>query len=67
MDLPEMVLGIAHNGGEISDLSWVPADLYSEGTKEYLPRLGILGAACQDGNVRVWSICDPSGLSKKNE
>lgn len=62
-----MVLGITHNSGEVTDMTWLPADLFLEETKEHQARLGLLGASFQDGTVRIWSICDPSHLVNNHQ
>ena len=57
---PRMKIGLVHDFGKIWCLKWCPSGC--ETTKDgnisssYLPRLGILAAACADGSVRLFSI-----------
>lgn len=61
-----MVIGILHDSGEVWDLSWFPTDIYEEITDEKrMTTLGLLGAACQDGTVRIWSVLDPEQLNNR--
>ncbi|XP_067122900.1 uncharacterized protein [Centruroides vittatus] len=71
---PKLALAIAHENGEIWDLTWCPSgcweevsDLQNDGLKKSgnkLPRLGLLAAACSDGTVKIYSIPQPYCLTK---
>lgn len=71
---PKLALAIAHENGEIWDLTWCPSgcweevvDLQNDAFKKSgnkLPRLGLLAAACSDGTVKIYSIPHPCCLGK---
>lgn len=57
---PELEFCIAHNYGRVWSLVWCPSGCYDE------ERLGLLAAACSDGTVRIFSIPNPTTLTKEN-
>ena len=61
----EMALGLAHNFGQILDMKWCPSgnQLEDADNDDVLARLGLLGVACSDGNVRIFSVCQPEDIS----
>ena len=67
---PIMKLGLVHDFGKIWCLKWCPSGC--ETTEEnqnsdYLPRLGIIAAACSDGSVRIIPIPKLSSLVREKE
>ena len=48
--VPRMELSISHSYGRVWSLIWCPSGCYDE------KRLGLLGAACSDGTVRIFSV-----------
>lgn len=57
---PELEFCIAHNYGRVWSLVWCPSGCYEQ------ERLGLLAAACSDGTVRIFSIPNPTTLTKEN-
>lgn len=57
---PELEFCIAHNYGRVWSLVWCPSGCYDQ------ERLGLLAAACSDGTVRIFSIPNPTTLTKEN-
>lgn len=55
---PHLEIGVAHNYGRIWSLVWCPSGCYDK------ERLGLLAAACSDGTIRIFSIPNPSSLTK---
>ncbi|XP_054268325.1 general transcription factor 3C polypeptide 2-like [Macrosteles quadrilineatus] len=47
---PHMVVGIAQRRGPVWGLAWCPAGVYTQ------DRIGLLAAACGDGNVVVYAV-----------
>ena len=66
---PKMKLGIAHDFGKIWCLKWCPSGCETNEVNEnsYLPRLGVLAAACSDGSVRIIPIPKLSCLVSEEE
>jgi len=66
---PKLAVGIAHDYGAVWCMEWCPSGCYDtldvEVPKCRLRRLGLLGAACSDGTVRIFSVCFPSELQDK--
>ncbi|PNF19015.1 hypothetical protein B7P43_G12399 [Cryptotermes secundus] len=67
--VPKLALGIAHDYGAVWCMEWCPSGCYEPpdvGVPECrLRRLGLLGAACSDGTIRIFSICFPSEVQDK--
>jgi hypothetical protein len=66
---PKLAMGIAHDYGAVWCMEWCPSGCYDTQDVEVpncrLRRLGLLGAACSDGTVRIFSVCFPSELQDK--
>ncbi|XP_021918407.1 uncharacterized protein LOC110829207 isoform X4 [Zootermopsis nevadensis] len=66
---PKLALGIAHNCGAVWCMEWCPSGCYDTPDMKVpnhrLRRLGLLGAACSDGSVRIFSVCFPSEVQDK--
>ncbi len=58
---PELEFCIAHNYGRVWSLVWCPSGCYDK------ERLGLLATACSDGTVRIFSIPNPSVLTKEKK
>lgn len=67
--VPKLALGIAHDYGAVWCMEWCPSGCYEPpdvGVPECrLRRLGLLGAACSDGTIRIFSICFPSEVQDR--
>lgn len=59
-DLPQMVLGLAHNGGVTWDAKWQPATVQVREDKKELHRLGYLAVLFGDGSLQVFDVPLPS-------
>lgn len=71
---PKLKIGLAHDFGKIWCLKWCPSGCEgidqcstSQSNEKYLPRLGLLAAACSDGSIRIFSIPNLKYLSNENE
>ena len=71
---PKMQIGITHDFGKIWCLKWCPSgceDLDESKNQvhedKFLPRLGLLAAACSDGSIRIFSIPQLSALVSEKE
>jgi WD40 repeat protein len=53
--IPVFALGIAVDFGRVRSLQWCPSGGPSE-AGDYLPRLGLLAAGCEDGAVRIFPV-----------
>ena len=69
-----MEMGIVHDFGKIWCLKWCPSGCedIDQGSRDknvqnqFLPRLGLLAAACSDGTIRIFSIPKLSTLQNHN-
>jgi len=71
---PKMKVGIVHDFGKIWCLKWCPSgcenidiNYKAKTNSNYLPRLGLLAAACSDGSVRIFSIPTLCNLVSEND
>ncbi|XP_034244212.1 general transcription factor 3C polypeptide 2 [Thrips palmi] len=70
---PKFSLGIGHNYGTVWSMAWCPSGAYDYETKfsqndnEYYRRMGLLAAACSNGNVYVLSIPFPDELKSHEQ
>lgn len=70
---PTLSYAIAHNSGTIWCLEWCPSGCYQDESlnnykkesKSSLRRMGMLAAACSDGNVHIYSLPFPEELKFK--
>ncbi|XP_076643238.1 uncharacterized protein LOC143353645 isoform X2 [Halictus rubicundus] len=70
--VPSLSYAVAHNAGTVWCLEWCPSGCYQdESLKNYkkeqeiqpvLKRMGMLAAACSDGNVHIYSLPFPEEL-----
>lgn len=71
-DSPTLSYAIVHNHGTVWSLEWCPSGCYQdESLKNYkeeneiesrFKRMGMLAAACSDGNVYIYSLPFPEDL-----
>ncbi|KOC69943.1 General transcription factor 3C polypeptide 2 [Habropoda laboriosa] len=74
-ECPALSYAIAHNTGTIWCLEWCPSGCYQDEslnnykeeneTESSLKRMGMLAAACSDGNVHIYSLPFPEELKFK--
>ncbi|MCO5601243.1 hypothetical protein L7F22_055362 [Adiantum nelumboides] len=62
-DLPQMVLGLAHDAGLVWDAKWQPVNAFCSGASG---RLGYLAAVFGDSSMQVFDVPFPSLLWKMN-
>ncbi|XP_025089919.1 uncharacterized protein LOC112561571 [Pomacea canaliculata] len=60
----ELAFCIAHDYGHVLSMCWCPEGAFDSGNPEesFFQRLGLLAAACSDGNIRIYSIPDVNHL-----
>lgn len=71
-----MSYAVAHNSGTIWCLEWCPSGCYQDESlnnckreneiESSLKRMGMLAAACSDGNVHIYSLPFPEELKCNN-
>ncbi|GLV42503.1 uncharacterized protein CBL_03240 [Carabus blaptoides fortunei] len=64
--LPSLEFCLLHDHGMIWHMEWCPSGCYDEEDSKGLRRMGLLAAACSDGNIVIYSVHFPNKLKECN-